>query len=192
MGSGGESGGIREVSGVPPGICEPGGVIPGIRGTGAPPGGIRGPGAPSTGAREGGTVAVGGSGEVRGPVAGSLVPPGSRSVKPGGLGPGGRVAGPRGRSGGGSPGARCDANGVERGSCTACAAGAVSMTSGEAPGPAPSGDPPAPDRGAGIASSVSSRAADRPSTASAAEAKRWSRESGVGAGPVSSVESSYS
>ncbi|MFF7765860.1 hypothetical protein ACFZC7_05040 [Streptomyces massasporeus] len=103
------------------------------------------------------------------------------SGRPCGFGAVGKLMGPVGRGGGGSQGARCGARAFERG-----VAGRSS----------------APDRGAGTTGSTPGcRAAGRsgepvrassPSlTAPDADANRSSRESRAGAGPVSSVESSY-
>ncbi|MFC9126095.1 hypothetical protein ACFT4A_04500 [Streptomyces sp. NPDC057099] len=88
---------------------------------------------------------------------------GSCPDRPGGFTVAGKVTGSVSRADGGSQGAR-------RG---------VSVTSA------------APARGAGTTGSEARRSSARSRTAPAAEAKRSSRESGAGAGPVSSVESSY-
>ncbi|GAA2382036.1 hypothetical protein GCM10010255_05060 [Streptomyces coeruleofuscus] len=88
----------------------------------------------------------------------------------------GKVTGPVGRAGGGSQGARCGDGPEARGApmpSSASDRGAGTTGSETAPSPAPAPGTPLPP------------------TAPAAEAKRSSRESGTGAGPVSPVESSY-
>ncbi|MDO0937594.1 hypothetical protein QQY66_39905 [Streptomyces sp. DG2A-72] len=138
-------------------------------------------GGPSSGVRDVGVVVAGVSVEVRA----APVVEGGWSVKPGGMGPGGKLAGDGGAVGGGSQGARCRpvpsvGAASARGAGTLTPDGAAGVG-----GPDPGGEAACPSSTAEVLPSPSP-------TAPAAEANRSSSESGAAVGPVSSVESSYS
>lgn len=122
----------------------------GPKGGGGGGGADEGRGGGSGGVRESGKVVVGVSMEARpgDPGPGTTRPHGGGcSANPGGFGPGGKVAGPVGRSGGGSQGARCPANSEGLGTS------GLGTSTGPAPparcvGASPSEASPTPDAGA--------------------------------------------